>query len=206
MVSSLLSSEFFAEWKQGHVYMWFYSSIRLVPLEQSTGSQQLFLRMLPGSPPPPIFEERAWEWGYSNPGAFFWVLPYIGFHISLNIHILLYNPFVRKQNLCAIEQCTSLNNKTKDEWLTWTRIWKVFDKKTSDFVSQAKKAKQGPANELAERFVCGADVESCMVSNKCLKANLVNARITTNLRVGVCDFSHKQLIWGPFSALCNLWN
>ena len=31
----------------------------------------------------------------------------------------------------------------------------VFDKKTSDFISQAKKAKQGPANELAKHFVCG---------------------------------------------------
>ena len=74
----------------------------------------------------------------------------------------------------------------------------VFDKKTSDFVSQAKKAKQGPANELAKHFVCGADVESHMVSNKCLKANLANARVTTNLRVGVCDYSHKQLVFGAF--------
>ena len=74
----------------------------------------------------------------------------------------------------------------------------VFDKKTGDFVSQAKKVNQGPANELAKRFVCGADVESHMVSNKCLKANLANARITANLRVGVCDYSHKQPILGPF--------
>ena len=29
----------------------------------------------------------------------------------------------------------------------------LFDKKTSDFVSQARKAKQGPANELA-KYLC----------------------------------------------------
>ena len=58
----------------------------------------------------------------------------------------------------------------------------LFDKKTSDFVSQARKAKQGPANELAKRFVCGA--ESGMVSHVCSKANLANARITTKPQSG----------------------
>ena len=46
----------------------------------------------------------------------------------------------------------------------------LFDKKTSDFVSQARKAKQGPANELAKHFVHGTNVklahgESCMLKS-----------------------------------------
>ena len=85
---------------------------------------------------------------------------------------------VRKQCLCAIERCKNQNDRTKDEWPTWSRIWMVFDKTSDFFVSQARKAKQGPAKELAKRFVCGADVESRMVSHKCLKTNLANARIT----------------------------
>ena len=36
--------------------------------------------------------------------------------------------------------------------------------------------------------------------------DLANARITTNLRVVICDYSHKQLVLGPFSALRSLRN
>ena len=77
---------------------------------------------------------------------------------------------------------------------------------TRKLATQARKAKQGPANELAKHFVHGTDVESGMVSHICSKANFANARIITNLRVGVCDYSHKQLLLGPFLALRSLRN
>ena len=71
----------------------------------------------------------------------------------------------------------------------WSRIWTLFDKKlvTSSFLKLGKPCKQGPAKELAKHFVHGVQVESGMVSHKCLKGNLMNASMTTNLRVGGCD-------------------
>ena len=82
----------------------------------------------------------------------------------------------------------------------------VFDRENSDFfASQANKVQQNS----------WLNVLSGMVSHKCLKANLTNARIA-NFRVGVCNCfhhfpfltmhtcTHKQLVCVPFLALTSL--
>ena len=50
----------------------------------------------------------------------------------------------------------------------------------------------------------GAQVESGVVSHKCLEANLINAKTTTNLSAGVCDYSHYFPLQ-PYTHIHKQW-
>ena len=47
----------------------------------------------------------------------------------------------------------------------------------------------GKPSKVEQNSWLNAQVESGMVSHKCLEANLTNAKTTTNLNAGVCDYS-----------------